>query len=157
MDKVTILSLKRFMEFRPEVPKQDVVAIRINDSFLPNDNHYLATLSLSFYDVWEYADKIDRRTPEGSNRLTEKDKIVVDEFIEKYSDKYFVVHCNQGISRSSAVGYYILKKLHYIEELNLKKESGLFQPNIEAYGVLTGNPYTKQTAEELKSELRNKE
>lgn len=102
---------------------------------------YLDTLSLAFYDEWTFADEIDRSTPEGSNRLTEKDKVIIDEFIDQYANKNFVLHCEQGISRSSAIGYYILKRLGYIE----------------VYGLLIGKPYTKDTATELKNELKSLE
>lgn len=158
MDKVTILSRKRFLEYVPTVPTEEVVAIRIGDKPPLRDTaskRYADTLSLSFYDVWEFADDINRNTPDGSNRMTEKEKVRVDEFIEAHAKKNFVLHCEQGISRSSAVGYYLLKKLGYTKELNEKKESSLFQPNIEVYGVLTGKPYRKETASELMAELKS--
>lgn len=160
MDKVTIMSRKKFMEFVPSIPKDEVVAIRIGDQAPIKDSaskRYLETLSLAFYDEWEFADQIDRNTPVGSNRLTEKDKVIVDNFIDKFAEKHFVLHCEQGISRSSAVGYYILKRLGLIEELNDKKESSLYQPNIEVYGVLTGKPYTLKTSSELRNELNTPE
>ena len=84
-------------------------------------------------------------------------KKLIDEFIDKYANKNFVLHCEQGISRSSAIGYYILKRLGYIEELNDKKNSSLFFPNIEVYGLLIGKPYTKDTATELMNELKSLE
>lgn len=160
MDKVTILSRKRFLDWIPPVEENEVVSIRIGDRSPVRDSaseRYMDNLYLSFYDEWTYADEIDRNSPAGSNRLTEKDKVIIDEFIDKYADKYFVLHCEQGISRSSAVGYYILKRLRCTEELNDKKESGLFFPNIEVYGVLIGKPYKKNTAIELTDELKNLE
>ncbi|KAF1296611.1 hypothetical protein BAU15_14820 [Enterococcus sp. JM4C] len=160
MNKVTIISRKKFGEWIPPVEKKDVVAIRIGDQVPVKDTatkRYLDTLSLAFYDDWDFADKIDRNTPVGSNRFTEKDKTTVDSFIDKYADKYFVLHCEQGISRSPAIGYYILKKLGFIEELNNKKKSGLFLPNIEVYGVLIGKPYTESTATELRTEIKSLE
>ncbi|GAA4073792.1 hypothetical protein [Amphibacillus indicireducens] len=156
MDKVTIMSRKRFLEWVPPVSKEQVVAIRIGDRAPVKDaasDRYTDTLSLAFYDEWTFADEIDRNTPVGSNRLTEKDKIIIDDYIDKYSDRYFVLHCEQGISRSSAIGYYILKRLGYKEELNEKKDSALYLPNIEVYGLLIGNPYTKKTATKLRKEL----
>lgn len=146
----------KFLDLIPEVPKKGVVAIRIGDQSPMKDSaskRYIDTLSLAFYDICEYAEEIDRKTPAGSNRLTEKDKIVIDEFIDEYAGKYFVLHCEQGISRSSAVGYYILKRLGYTEELKEKKESYAYQPNIEVYGILIGKPFTRSTASELSNEL----
>ena len=160
MDKVTIMSRKKFLEWIPPISKEQVVAIRIGDRPPVKDTaskQYLDTLSLAFYDEWTFADEIDRSTPEGSNRLTEKDKVIIDEFIDQYANKNFVLHCEQGISRSSPIGYYILKRLGYIEELNDKKDSSLFFPNIEVYGLLIGKPYTKDTATELMNELKSLE
>ena len=160
MDKVTIMSRKKFLEWIPPISKEQVVAIRIGDRPPVKDTaskQYLDTLSLAFYDEWTFADEIDRSTPEGSNRLTEKDKVIIDEFIDQYANKNFVLHCEQGIIRSSAIGYYILKRLGYIEELNDKKDSSLFFPNIEVYGLLIGKPYTKDTATELMNELKSLE
>lgn len=154
------MSRKKFLEWLPPVSKEQVVAIRIGDRKPVKDaasNRYADTLSLAFYDEWTFADEIDRKTPVGSNRLTEKDKVIIDDFIDKYSDKYFVLHCEKGISRSSAIGYYILKRLGYNEELNKKKDSGLYSPNIEVYGLLVGKPYTKETADELRKEINNLE
>lgn len=158
MKKVTIVSRKKFLELIPDVPLEKVVAIRIGDNPPVKDlasKRYTDTLSLGFYDVWEYADEIDRNTPIGSNRLTEKDKIVIDNFIDKHKNRHFVIHCEQGISRSSAVGYYILKCLGYENELQEKKESYAYQPNVEVYGVLIGKPYTRKTVLELSNELKN--
>ena len=160
LDKVTIMGRKKFLEWLPPVSKNEVVAIRIGDRKPVKDtasNRYADTISLAFYDEWTFADEIDRSTPVGSNRLTEKDKVIIDDFIDKYADKYFVLHCEQGISRSSAVGYYILKRLGYKKELNGKKDSTLFMPNIEVYGLLIGKPYTKKTANELRKEINNQE
>ena len=145
MDKVTIMSRKKFLEWIPPISKEQVVAIRIGDRPPPvkdtASKRYLDILSLAFYDEWTFADEIDRSTPEGSNRLTEKDKVIIDEFIDQYANKNFVLHCEQVISRSSAIGYYILKCLGYIE----------------VYGLLIGKPYTKDTATELKNELKSLE
>ncbi|WP_339217077.1 hypothetical protein [Ornithinibacillus sp. FSL M8-0202] len=160
MNKVTIMSRKKFLDWMPPVPKEQAVAIRIGDRAPVKDTaskRYLDTLSLAFYDEWTFADEIDRSTPEGSNRLTENDKVIIDEFIDRYADKYFFLHCEQGISRSSAIGYYILKRLGCIEELNDKKDSSLYYPNIEVYGLLIGKPYTRDTATELMDELKKLE
>ena len=159
MKKVTILSYKRFMEFLPDVNKEDVVAIRIGDTAPIKDTaskRYAAMLPLSFYDIWEYEEDIDRNTPVGSNRLTAKDKDIIDRFIDENKDKSFVLHCEQGISRSAAVGYYVLKRLGYEEELTELQESGLYTPNPEVYGVLIGKPYTKATDSEIKDELKGR-
>ncbi|WP_010651670.1 hypothetical protein [Oceanobacillus massiliensis] len=156
MDKVTIMSRKKFLEWVPPVSKEQVIAIRIGDREPVKDtasNHYTDTMSLAFYDEWTFAEEIDRSTPAGSNRLTEKNKVIIDDFIDKHADKYFVLHCEQGISRSSAIGYYILKRLGYKKELNEKKDSALYSPNIEVYGLLIGKPYTKKTAIELRDEI----
>ncbi|MCI1921534.1 MAG: hypothetical protein LKJ22_06345 [Liquorilactobacillus nagelii] len=158
MDKVTIMSRKKFLTWFPPVTKNNLVAIRIGDQAPIRDTaskRYADTLSLAFYDEWDYDDQIDRNTPAGSNRLTEKDKQIIDDFIDKYADKYFVVHCEQGISRSAAVGYYILKKLGYTAELNQKKASSLYQPNIEVYGILIDKPYTQETAAALTLEIKS--
>jgi len=160
MDKVTILSRKRFLEYLPDVAKEKVVAIRIGDKAPVKDktsDNYADTLSLAFYDEWTFAENLDRNTPLGSNRLTIEDKIIIDNFIDQYVDCYFVVHCEQGISRSAAIGYYILKRLGYIGELNEKKESALYFPDIEVYGLLTGKPYTSKTATELRREINKSE
>lgn len=74
----------------PPISKEQVVAIRIGDRPPVKDTaskQYLDTLSLAFYDEWTFADEIDRSTPEGSNRLTEKDKVIIDEFIDQYANK----------------------------------------------------------------------
>ncbi|NSN04109.1 hypothetical protein HRD99_13175 [Enterococcus faecalis] len=157
MDKVTIMSRKKFLEWIPPISKEQVVAIRIGDRPPVKDTaskQYLDTLSLAFYDEWTFADEIDRSTPEGSNRLTEKDKVIIDEFIDQYANKNFVLHCEQGISRSSAIGYYILKRLGYIEELNDKKDISLFFPNIYLSFLFFFNPYTQFTSTYLLNVLK---
>lgn len=157
MRKVTIMSYKRFVEYQPSDNKEDVVAIRIGDTPPIKDTatkRYSEVLSLGFYDIAEFKEDIDRKTPIGSNRLTEKDKIIVDQFIDKNSDKSFVLHCEQGISRSAAFGFYVLERLGYEEELLELKQSGLYIPNIEVYGMLKGMPYSKNTATALRNELK---
>jgi len=156
MDKVTILSEKAFHDYVPQKSQNENAAIRIGDNIIAKDStaiRYLDTMYLSFYDVKNYADEINRNTPLGSNRLTSKDKVKIDTFIDKYSDKFFTVHCQTGVSRSAAIGYYILERLGYTEELNRKKNSALYLPNIEAYGILIGKPYTRATAIYLKKKL----
>lgn len=89
MDKVTILSRKRFLEYLPDVAKEKVVAIRIGDKAPVKDktsDNYADTLSLAFYDEWTFAENLDRNTPLGSNRLTIEDKIIIDNFIDQYVD-----------------------------------------------------------------------
>lgn len=160
MDKVTIMSRKAFLTFIPPVLKKEVVAIRIGDKRPVKDSasfYYFDVLSLSFYDEWTFAEEIDPNTPVGSNRLTKKEKRIIDCFIDRYAEKYFVLHCEQGMSRSAAIGYYILKRLGYKKELNEKKESALYFPNIEVYGLLIGKPYTKHTALALMKELKQVE
>lgn len=39
MDKVTVLSRKKFFEYEPEVPKKEVVAIRIDDTTPPIEDY----------------------------------------------------------------------------------------------------------------------
>lgn len=156
MEKVNIMSRVKFLDWVPPVPTDEIVAIRIGDSLPKKDDvsrRYLDVLYLAFYDIYQYADQIDRNTPIGSNRLTAKDKVIVDEFIDKYKDKYFAVHCEMGQSRRAAVGYYILKRLGYTEELNEKKESIMYFPNLEVYGILIGKPYTKETATAIRNEV----
>ena len=158
MDKVTIMSRQKFLEWIPPVAKEQVVAIRIGDRAPVKDTaakRYLATLALAFYDEWTFAEDLDRNTPHGSNRLTNQDKIIIDKFITQYADKHFVLHCEQGISRSAAIGYYILRRLGFTAELNAKKQSCLYFPNIEVYGLLVGTPYTRATATALKKELNS--
>lgn len=160
MEKVKIVSRLKFLELIPEVPKEEIVAIRIGDQKPVKDSaskRYIDTLSLGFYDEWTYADEKDRSMAVESTRLTEQDKIIIDTFIDRHKDKNFVIHCEQGISRSSAIGYYILKRLGYTEELNDKKESYAYQPNREVYGLLIGKPYMRNTEQELLDELRELE
>lgn len=160
MDKVTILSRKKFLAYLPGVVKEKVVAIRIGDKAPIKDkvsDNYADTISLAFYDEATFAEKIDRSTPLGSNRLTAEDKVIIDNFIDRYADCYFVVHCEHGASRSAAIGYYILKRLGHTEELNEKKESALYSPNIEVYGLLVGKVYTSKTATALRREINNLE
>lgn len=165
MDKVTILSRKKFFDYKPEVPKENVVAIRIDDTTPPANDYktklYCDTLSLAFFDNPTYAEDIDRTQGAGSTSLTEKDKEIIDAYIDKHADRHFVLHCEAGKSRSAAIGYYILKRLGYTEELNDKKklasELGFYFPNVEVYGLLTGKIYTKETAIELLDEIKNPE
>lgn len=157
MDKVTILSRKRFLDYIPEVDKKNVVAIRIGDNKPINDSaskRYLDVLSLAFFDEWVYEEELDRTKAAGSNHLTLDDKIEIDNFIKKYEDKHFVIHCEQGVSRSAAVGYSILKNLGYTEELEAKKETSLYRPNLEVYGLLTGTIYSMKTASKIRDELK---
>ncbi|MCR8702165.1 hypothetical protein [Weissella cibaria] len=159
MDKVTIFSRRRFEEFVDiPVPKEDVVAIRIGDTKAVRDSvskRYYDTLSLAFSDKSIYEEELDRTKGEGSTHITETDKAEIDAFVEQYKDKHFVVHCEHGINRSPAVGYYILKKLGYEEELAEKKASALYQPSIEVYGMLIGKHYTKENDQALRNELKN--
>lgn len=156
MEKVKIMSRKKFLEYIPKT--KDVVAIRISDT-LPikevAEKRYLDVLRLSFYDEYILDEDIDRNTPWGTNRFTDDYVEQVNNFIEKYKDKQFIIHCEQGISRSSAVGYYILKKLNCTEELNDKKDSCLYFPNIEVYGKLIGKIYNRENAVDLRNELNN--
>lgn len=131
LEKVTILSREKFLEYKPDVLKKQVVSIRIADNIPPVENsvtkYYLDSLSLAFYDYPLYADETDISHGVESLRLTEKDKKIIDEYIDRYSDKHFVLHCEAGKSRSAAIGYYILKRLGYIEELNQKKKGYICQ------------------------------
>ncbi len=131
MDKVTILSRKKYLAYIPPLKKEDIVSIRISDH-KPKvdiaDKRYSDTLYLEFYDLETPIEDLDRRTPDGSNRINDKDKAAVDAFIDKHRDKTFVVHCEQGRSRSAAVGYYILMKLNETRELDFKRSTGALFP-----------------------------
>ncbi|EHN58126.1 hypothetical protein [Oenococcus kitaharae] len=158
MQKVTILSRASFLTYVPDLPKEQVVAIRIGDKRAPlkdsASQYYLDSLSMAFFDERTlFEDQINRSYGTGSNMFSEKDKRLVDDFVDKYQDKYFVIHCEEGKSRSAAIGYYILKKLGCTKELNQKKESGRFDPNPQVYGLLIGKPYTMGNAGEVTTEL----
>ena len=158
MEKVKIMSRKKFLEYIPET--KDVVAIRISDSMPVKEvaeKRYIDVLRLSFYDEYEFEEDIDRNSPVGTNRLNDDDVKEINAFVEKYKDKQFIIHCEQGICRSSAVGYSILKRLGYTEELNEKKDSCLYFPNIEVYGKLTGKVYNRKNAVELRNELNGRD
>jgi len=160
LDKITIMSRKVFMEWLPPVSKEQIVAIRIGDNKPVVDSaskRYADTLSLGFYDIAIFADVVDPSPRIESKRLTKEDKAIIDDFIDRHADKYFALHCEQGMSRSAAIGYYILKRLGCIEELNEKKDSALYYPNIEVYGLLIGKPYTLETSRELRRELNDLE
>lgn len=156
MGKVAIMSRSAFLEFTPDVEKENIVAIRIGDNAPKRDSaskRYADTLALDFFDNETYIEKLDRNAGPGTNAVSEQDKREIDEFVTKYADKYFVIHCDAGRSRSAAVGFYILKKLGCTAELNEKKLSYRYSPNLEVYGMLIGKLYGKYTASELRKEI----
>ncbi len=65
----------------------------------------------------------------------EKDCQKTRQFIEKYADAYFVVHCDAGISRSSATAYYIAEK-YAPEDFKSLQKLGIYFPNPRIYGFL---------------------
>lgn len=78
----------------------------------------------------------DRLYPDNNYHIFDEDDFKkTHDFIEKYKDSHFVVHCDAGVSRSSATALAIAKELapeDYQKLLNL----GIYFPNVLIYSYL---------------------
>lgn len=97
-----------------------------------DENRVVAILSIEFmdadnpgdYDVYGCMTTID-------DLMTDEDAKKIVAFVEKYKDKRILVHCDAGISRSSAVAAAILK--HYTGNDDMIFDSRWYNPNRWVY------------------------
>ena len=97
-----------------------------------DENRVVAILSIEFmdadnpgdYDVYGSITTID-------DLMTDEDAKKIVAFVEKYKDKRTLVHCDAGISRSSAVAAAILK--HYTGDDSMIFDSRWYNPNRWVY------------------------
>ena len=75
-------------------------------------------------------EKTDKKTTEQDLMSSDEAKAIVD-FVERNKDKYIIVHCDAGISRSSAVAAAILK--YYTGDDSRIFDSRRYSPNMWCY------------------------
>lgn len=120
-----ILAEDMAVQYKPE---PNTVLVRINDDqFAPlkYPDHYDDILEVLFADIDQ---------PSIYDQLmTEEQAQQIFNFMEKYRDKKFVVHCQAGISRSSAVGcaWAYMNGLLELEEKI--RRTPCFYPNAHVY------------------------
>lgn len=103
-----------------------------SEPFISDKNNVIDILRLSFLDAdcpndFDVYGKIAKESDLMSD---EQAKQIVD-FVEKYSDYVIIVHCDAGISRSSAVAAAILK--HYTGDDSRIFDSRWYAPNMWCY------------------------
>lgn len=96
------------------------------------ENRVVAILELSFMDSDKPGDNDVYGNPTTIDDLmSDDDAQRVVAFVEKYKDKRILVHCDAGISRSSAVAAAILK--HYTGDDSMIFDSRWYNPNRWVY------------------------
>ena len=121
----------------PDVDYKDLI-------IAPNEeNRVIAILELSFMDsdkpgendVYDNPTTID-------DLMSDDDAQRVVTFVDKYKDKRILVHCDAGISRSSAVAAAILK--HYTGDDSMIFDSRWYNPNRWVYRKVLEAFYNKR-------------
>ena len=74
-------------------------------------------------------------------------------FIETYQDCYFVVHCDAGISRSSATALYIAKK-YAPQDYDLLTSFNIYYPNVRIFGYLSDGAMSPEIHQKYSKLLR---
>lgn len=78
--------------------------------FIDNENNVSEILELSFCDADFPGEKdVYGRLTTDFDLMTDEDADKVVEFMERHKDKFIIVHCDAGISRSAGVAAAILK------------------------------------------------
>lgn len=102
------------------------------EPYISEKNNVIDILRLSFLDADCPNDK------DVYGRIAKEDELMSDEqanqivdFVEKYSDYLIIVHCDAGISRSSAIAAAILK--HYTGDDSDIFNSRWYAPNMWCY------------------------
>ena len=145
MNNISIGVLSRFdaSQYCKEPHKTDSAIISIStpnvdytgypvEAEADDENRVVAILSIEFmdadnpgdYDVYGSITTID-------DLMTDEDAKKIVAFVEKYKDKRILVHCDAGISRSSAVTAAILK--HYTGDDSMIFDSRWYNPNRWVY------------------------
>jgi len=143
MNNISIGVLSRFdaSQYCKDPHKTDSAIISIStpniDYFYlkvePTDeNRVVAILNLEFMDADRPGDNDVYGNPTTiSDLMSDKDAKTVVDFVETYKDKRILVHCDAGISRSSAVAAAILK--HYTGDDSMIFDSRWYNPNRWVY------------------------
>lgn len=126
---------------------------------MPEDvkKSYKAVLELPVNDI----DRIDNESLDVFERIfpdenfhvfDEKDYQKLHNFIEKYQDSYFVVHCDAGVSRSSATALYINHE-YAPEDFETLQKLNIYFPNALIYGYLQEGEMNVEILEKYRNEL----
>jgi len=112
-------------------PDENSVLLRINDAFFEKLKYpevYDDILEVCFADI-DHPSFYDVM-------MTEDHAVEMVDFIEKHTDKKFVIHCQAGISRSSATA---CAWAYYHDEPEIEsiiRNSPVFYPNAHVYRLL---------------------
>ena len=143
MNNISIGVLSRFdaSQYCKEPHKTDSAIISISTPNVPyygleieptDENRVVAILRLEFMDVDRPGDNDVYGNPTTiSDLMSDRDAKTVVDFVERYKDKRILVHCDAGISRSSAVAAAILK--HYTGDDSMIFDSRWYNPNRWVY------------------------
>ncbi len=143
IDNISIGVLSRFdaSQYCKDPHKTDSAIISISTPNVdyhgleiePTDkNRVIAILSLEFMDADYPGDNDVYGNPTTiSDLMSDEDAKTVVDFVEQYKDKRILVHCDAGISRSSAVAAAILK--HYTGNDDMIFDSRWYNPNRWVY------------------------
>ena len=143
IDNISIGVLSRFdaSQYCKEPHKTDSAIISISTpnfnysglAIEPTDeNRVAAILCLEFMDADRPGDNDVYGNPTIiSDLMSDEDAKTVVDFVERYKDKRILVHCDAGISRSSAVVAAILK--HYTGDDSMIFDSRWYNPNRWVY------------------------
>lgn len=120
-------------------------------------NRYKAVLELPIDDIDQKSGKIramfDRLYSDNNYHIFDEDDFKkTHDFIEKYKDSHFVVHCDAGVSRSSATALAIAKELapeDYQKLLNL----GIYFPNVLIYSYLVEGKFNDKLYKKYSKQL----
>ncbi len=143
MNKISISILSRFRasEYCKNKHKTDSVIISIST---PNvdysdciieankENRVIDILPIEFMDADSPGnDDVYGNPTTIDDLMSDEDAKKIVEFVKKYKDKRILVHCDAGISRSSAVAAAILK--HYTGDDSMIFDSRWYNPNRWVY------------------------
>lgn len=143
MNNISIGILSRFQasEYCQIKHKTDSVIISISTPNVDytgypieadDENKVIAILSIEFMDADRPGDNDVYGNPTTVDDLmSDEDAKTVVDFVERYKDKRILVHCDAGISRSSAVAAAILK--HYTGDDSMIFDSRWYNPNRWVY------------------------
>lgn len=118
---------------------------------------YQAVLELAVDDIDQKNPKIrsffSRIYPQDNYHIfDEKDLKRTFIFMEKYQNSHFVVHCDAGISRSSATALAIAKR-YAPKDYQKLLDLGIYFPNVLIYSYLVDGTYNAQLAKKYRKEL----
>jgi len=102
------------------------------EPYMSKDNNVVDILRLSFLDADCPNDKdVYGRIAKANDLMSDEQAKQIVDFVEKYSNYLIIVHCDAGISRSSAVAAAILK--HYTGDDSQIFDSRWYAPNMWCY------------------------